>query len=129
MVAADRFLMDRYLFLAFFIMPGVFVAVSLWSTALTVVIFCLLIVTFLFSATVSWLQENKKDSLPATLQSWDFLPLPLRSLEPYDRLCCCFKGDKEDEQPKLGGAAAKADLATAAKRLETLDEGAETLRP
>ena len=38
---------------------------------------------------------------------------------------CCFKGDKEDEQPKLGGAAAKADLATAAKRLETLDEGAD----
>ena len=127
--AVYRWFPLMYLFLAFFIMPGVFVAVSLWSTALTVVIFCLLIVTFLFSATVSWLQENKKDSLPATLQSWDFLPLPLRSLEPYDRLCCCFKGGAEDEQPKLGGAAAKADLATAAKRLETLDEGTESLRP
>ena len=92
---------------------GVFVAVSLWSTALTVVIFCLLIVTFLFSATVSWLQENKKDSLLATLQSWDFLPLPLRSLEPYDRLCCCFKSDKEEAGDKKEGKADDVEAPTA----------------
>ena len=46
--------------------------------------------------------QNKKPKylikcLPKFLQTWEFLPLPLRSLEPYDKIikkacfCCCKK--------------------------------------
>ena len=111
--AVYRWFPLMYLFLAFFLMPGIFVGLSLWSTALTVIVFILLFLTFIFSSVVSWMQENKKDSLPATLQSWDFLPLPLRSLEPYDRLCCCFKSDKEEAGDKKEAKADDVEAPTA----------------
>ena len=41
------------------------------------------------------MQEKFPDRLPEKLRSWDFLPEPLHSLAPYDRLIhkimCCKK--------------------------------------
>ena len=45
-----------------------------------------IIILVIFIVVVNNLQVKKPDSLPKKLQSWDFLPLGLRSLEPYDRL-------------------------------------------
>ena len=42
------------------------------------------------------LQNKKPNWLPKVLRTWDFLPEPLRSLEPYDKIMmkyvlCCKK--------------------------------------
>lgn len=51
-------------------------------------IISVMVLTFLQSKT------QTKAYLPNFLKTWDFLPLPLRSLYPYDKflktyLCCC----------------------------------------
>ena len=52
----------------------------------------LLIIT---ASVVTKMQEKFPDYLPEKLRSWDFLPEPLHSLDPYDRLIqrmvCCKK--------------------------------------
>ena len=48
-----------------------------------------------FIIVVNVLQNNKPSWLPKILQTWLFLPLFLRSLEPYNRvvtkMLCCAK--------------------------------------
>ena len=46
---------------------------------------------------INYIQNKKPKCLPNFLLTWEFLPLPLRSLEPYDKVikkacfCCCKK--------------------------------------
>merc|ERR1711953_794435 len=61
-------------------------------------IFPLLIITLLaFSVTVTKMQTACPSFLPPLFRSWEFLPLPLHSLDPWDRVivaalgCCCSK--------------------------------------
>merc|ERR1719453_2226981 len=42
----------------------------------------------LFVVTVNTLQTRKPDVLPGLLKDWSFLPAPMRSLEPMDRILC-----------------------------------------
>ena len=42
----------------------------------------------LFIYVVNKLQVKKPEWLPAKLQSWEWLPLWMRSLEPFDRVVC-----------------------------------------
>lgn len=47
----------------------------------------------IFVLIVNELQDKRPHWLPNILKTWDFLPLPLRSLDPYDKyfaffLCC-----------------------------------------
>jgi sodium-dependent phosphate cotransporter len=77
-----------YIFVMFFIVPGLFVALSIASSALTIIVAVTVVVTIIFTAVVNHYQDTKRDSLPGCLQSWDCLPLFMRSLEPYDRICC-----------------------------------------
>merc|ERR1711998_24624 len=59
-----------YLFMCFFLIPLIFFGVSL------------------FVVTVNTLQTRKPDVLPGLLKDWSFLPAPMRSLEPMDRILC-----------------------------------------
>merc|ERR1719365_327183 len=66
--------------------------------SMVVVTFTLLLVTLLaFSVTVTKMQTACPRILPPLLRSWAFLPLPLHSLDPWDRAivaalgCCCSK--------------------------------------
>merc|ERR1711860_197671 len=67
-----------YIIMLFFVMPGIFVAL-----------------TFIDS------KECLKQKLPEFLHTFEFLPKPLRSLEPYDKiltsLTCCKKCSADPE--------------------------------
>merc|ERR1711998_607906 len=67
-----------YLFMCFF----------LGSTVACVVIGIICFLVFLFVVTVNTLQTRKPDVLPGLLKDWSFLPAPMRSLEPMDRIPC-----------------------------------------
>ncbi|KAB7507126.1 Sodium-dependent phosphate transport protein 2A [Armadillidium nasatum] len=53
------------------------------------------IIIVVFVVIINLIQKKKRSLLPKVLQNWNFLPKPLRSLEPYDRvvtsLPCCKK--------------------------------------
>ena len=95
------------IFLAFFVVPGIFVALSIASSVLTIIVAVGLVVVVIFAATVTHYQDTKPDSLPGCLRTWDCLPSFMRSLEPYDRVCCavCNKAIAKKT------AAAEAELA------------------
>merc|ERR1719228_2677868 len=66
----------------------------------------LLITIIIFSVIVTNLQNSHPSLLPTLLQNWNFLPLWLHSLDPWDELvmtaigCCCRKKGWDDEQLK-----------------------------
>jgi sodium-dependent phosphate cotransporter len=65
--------------------------------------FCPLILIILFVLIVNFIKTKKPEILPNLLKTWDFLPEPLRSLKPYDRiifkyLFCCKCCNKLKQQ-------------------------------
>merc|ERR1712167_8603 len=92
-----------YLFMCFFIIPAIFFALSIASTAAAVVVGIIFFLIFLFIVIVNTLQTRKPDVLPGMLKSWDFLPECMRSLGPMDpvlcapmsKVCCACCGPKE----------------------------------
>lgn len=103
-VADYRWFAIAYLISVFFVFPTIVVALSvpgwyvLFGVALPFVIILIAVIV------INTMQNNCRDSLPKVLRTWDFLPLWLRSLEPYDRLfrklCGCCKTcrvEPEDE--------------------------------
>ena len=79
-------------------------------------------------ATMNCLQSHEKLSkiLPEKLRNWQFLPEPLRSLEPYDRILtgcsCCHPSDQEANESLNKGK--ESDLVVPATNLafSTTDE-------
>jgi sodium-dependent phosphate cotransporter len=78
-----------YIIGMFFVLPSLFVVLTFIDTKgiamyTVLALMVLLIVTIV---SLNLLQDNlkTKNKLPSVLQDWDFLPEPLRSLEPYDR--------------------------------------------
>nr|KAG5712137.1 hypothetical protein BaRGS_014487 [Batillaria attramentaria] len=92
-----------YLVVMFFLLPLSVFGLSLagWKVFLGVLLPLFLLMVFV--VVVNILQTKKPSVLPSKLRSWEFLPEPLRSLAPYDRLivrmreCCpCAKNSKVD---------------------------------
>ncbi|KAK3595935.1 hypothetical protein CHS0354_032443 [Potamilus streckersoni] len=88
-----------YLILMFFVIPAITFALSEVSwIALTAVLVPIAVVIFVL-AVIKCIQTKKPGILPQKLQNWKWLPKPLRSLEPYDRIMmkatgnciCCRK--------------------------------------
>jgi sodium-dependent phosphate cotransporter len=86
--AEYRWFAMAYIFVAFLIIPGVLVGLSIAGLAAFLVFLIPSVFVALFVAVVNFLQGNHKEKLPETLQTWEFLPLCLRSLEPLDRVFC-----------------------------------------
>jgi len=92
-----------YLILLYFILPLIVFGLSLagWYVLLAVLGPVVLLIVAIVIINV--LQSKRPTWLPAVMRSWHWLPLPLRSLEPYDRIitiCCrckrcrrCFRTD------------------------------------
>merc|ERR1711915_190044 len=75
-----------YLLLAFFLLPLIIFALSLigpLALYLTLIPAALIII---FVTIINFLQKRAHKKLPQVLQTWEFLPEPLRSLEPLDRM-------------------------------------------
>jgi len=102
-----------YLFFAFFLIPLIFMGLSLWGTVPLVIAIVIVVSVAAFVLILNVLQARALHLLPVTLHTWDFLPEYLRSLEPLDRavcmplggiaarVCCCCKRTIEG-QPTNG---------------------------
>jgi len=93
-----------YLCFMFFIFPATMFALSLAGPIPLYTVTILIVTTLILSVTVTNLQTTAPTYLPRTLQNWNFLPLWLHSLDPYDELvsaaiggCCRKKGWDDDD--------------------------------
>lgn len=94
--ARYRWFAVAYLFGVFFIIPCVLLALSLagvWVLGTVLVIVALIIILTII---LNQLQRRCPQRLPSQLQTWEFLPLWMRSLQPYDEfflkyLCRCSR--------------------------------------
>ena len=90
-----------YLFGMFLVIPGIIFLLSLAGPITIYIVFipfAILILTIVF---ITQLQKRRPHLLPVKFRSWNFLPKPLRSLEPMDRLVVSCLGRKKSEYPDL----------------------------
>ena len=73
-----------YLFSVFLVFPGIILGLSLAGWEVLAGIMIPVIVFVLIIVVINIIQVFKKHWLPVRLQDWEWLPQPLRSLEPYD---------------------------------------------
>ena len=83
--AEYRWFAIAYLFVVFFIFPGAIFGLSLAGWKIFAGIMVPIVVFFLVIIIINIMQDKKQNWLPSRLQTWKWLPEPLRSLEPYDR--------------------------------------------
>lgn len=100
--AGYRWFAVAYLILLYFILPLTIFGLSLAGWYVLLGVFGPIVVFIAVIIMINLLQSKRPNYLPAGLRSWNWLPLPLRSLEPYDRaitVCCRGKrcGDRKRE--------------------------------
>ena len=87
-----------YLIVMFILLPGFIMGISLNDIVFAVIGIPFLII-IIFVVIVNVMQRKNPKFLPSKLRDWDFLPLFLHSLEPYDRVItgwrCCDKCTQE----------------------------------
>ncbi|XP_031705225.1 sodium-dependent phosphate transport protein 2B-like [Anarrhichthys ocellatus] len=110
--AEYRWFAGLYLFLCFLVLPLSVFGLSLagWQVLVGVCVPIIALVIFVIITNV--MQSRYPRFLPQCLRSWDFLPRPLHSMEPWDAMvtsvfgfcgkhcCCCCKCCKKDEDEK-----------------------------
>ncbi|XP_077990591.1 sodium-dependent phosphate transport protein 2B-like [Glandiceps talaboti] len=84
--AGYRWFSIAYILIIFFLIPSIFLALSLlgWQYVVVAVVIVVIIVGSII--TLNIFQTKCAGNLPKKLQTWDFLPKYLRSLEPYDNI-------------------------------------------
>jgi solute carrier family 34 (sodium-dependent phosphate cotransporter) len=81
-----------YLILLYLLFPLAIFGLSVASIWALVGVGIPVIIIAIFVVIVNIIQSKRPNWLPEFLRSWDFLPLPLHSLEPYDRvITVCFR--------------------------------------
>ena len=70
----------------FLVFPGFIFLLSLAGPIVIYVVFVPIAALLLLITIVNLLQKRKPKLLPAKLQNWEFLPEPVRSLDPVDRM-------------------------------------------
>ncbi|XP_042355315.1 sodium-dependent phosphate transport protein 2A-like [Plectropomus leopardus] len=84
--ARYRWFAVLYLLLCFLLLPSLVFALSMAGWKVMMGIGVPVIVVIIFGTTVNVLQAHRPDCLPLRLQSWDFLPVWMTSLQPLDDL-------------------------------------------
>ncbi|XP_076031370.1 sodium-dependent phosphate transport protein 2B-like [Oratosquilla oratoria] len=90
-----------YLVLMFFLLPGFVFILSLGGPLVFPAVGVPLLLLFLIVILINIMQRKKPELLPFKLRTWTWLPKPLRSLEPYDRIFTalpCCRTCKESQQ-------------------------------
>ena len=95
-----RWFAVAYLILLYFVVPLVVFGLSLAGWYVLLAVLGPVVVLLVVVVVVNVLQSRRPRWLPATLRSWDWLPLALHSLRPYDGVitaCCrCCRRDADD---------------------------------
>ncbi|EDV27838.1 uncharacterized protein TRIADDRAFT_21879, partial [Trichoplax adhaerens] len=98
--AKYRWFAVAYLVFMFFIIPGAILGLSLAGWYVLLAVGGPFLLLLIFIGIINVLQKRKPNLLPKGLQSWDWAPIWLRSLEPYDRIfsriCCYSKRSKPE---------------------------------
>ncbi|KAF4531930.1 hypothetical protein B566_EDAN000959 [Ephemera danica] len=112
--AKYRWFAAAYLLAAFFLIPMAVFLLSLAGIVALYVVGVPLVVLILLIVFINLIQNHKPDWLPKKFQTWDWLPLCLRSLEPLDKvlshLACCRKKKKSNKTFGQVNAAFQADV-------------------
>ncbi|CAG7733910.1 unnamed protein product [Allacma fusca] len=73
-----------YMVVMFAVLPAIVISLSLGGP-IPVIVFCSIIgILFATIALVTLIQRKRPSLLPERFRTWKWLPLPLRSLQPYD---------------------------------------------
>eukprot|EP00092_Neocalanus_flemingeri_P030000 GFUD01032570.1.p1 GENE.GFUD01032570.1~~GFUD01032570.1.p1 ORF type:complete len:613 (+),score=165.86 GFUD01032570.1:180-2018(+) len=92
-----------YLCFMFFIFPVTMFGLSMAGPIPLYIVTILILTILIISVTITNIQTSAPTYLPGMLQNWNFLPLWLHSLDPWDELvmavfgCCRKKGWKDDD--------------------------------
>ena len=84
--AKYRWFAIAYITLIFFIIPGLVFALSLAGTYVFIAIAVPIFLLIICVVAINVLQRKRPRLLPHKLQSWEWMPLCIRSLEPYDKI-------------------------------------------
>ncbi|XP_052377712.1 sodium-dependent phosphate transport protein 2A [Oncorhynchus keta] len=98
--AKYRWFAVLYLLLCFLLLPSLVFALSMAGWQIMAGVGVPFAATLLLVSVVNMLQVHRPGCLPVRLQSWDFLPVWMHSLQPLDTLLtkvtlCCTKGASE----------------------------------
>jgi len=100
-----RWFAVAYLILLYAILPLAVFGLSLAGWYVLLAVLGPVVILVLVIIIINVLQSKRPNCLPAKLRSWEWLPVPLRSLAPYDRaitICCKRKrrgNCRTDESP------------------------------
>lgn len=97
--AQYRWFAGLYIISCFFVIPLFIFSLSLAGWQVLVGVLVPIVVLLISVIVVNVLQTRRPQWLPQCLRSWDFLPLWMHSLEPWDHIvswvlghcCCCCK--------------------------------------
>lgn len=93
-----------YILAMFFILPAAIFALSVPGWYVLAAVLIPIVTVCIVVSVIKCIQAKRPQCLPSVLQSWKFLPEPLRSLAPYDKLmrklCFCNRFSKEQEGEK-----------------------------
>ena len=103
--AKYRWYAIAYLIVVFFLLPLLVFGLSVAGWYVLVAVGSPIALFILIIAIIKFIQYKKPSILPTKLQNWKFLPEPLRSLAPYNKVftvcktkCCTCCGDEEKDR-------------------------------
>lgn len=85
-VAQYRWFAIFYMILLFGVLPGVVLGLSFAGNVFVIVFSSIVVAIIIFIIAVNIIREKKPNLLPRVLRTWTWLPVPFRSLEPYDKI-------------------------------------------
>uniref|UniRef100_A0A3Q2E598 Sodium-dependent phosphate transport protein 2B n=1 Tax=Cyprinodon variegatus TaxID=28743 RepID=A0A3Q2E598_CYPVA len=119
-----RWFAALYLILCFLILPLSVFGLSIAGWKVLVGVAVPIAGIFVIVVIINLVQSRKPRFLPKFLRNWDFLPLPLHSMEPWDKIisssmlfcgrhcCCCCKCSnccsKDEEAEKISRTSSRS---------------------
>ncbi|XP_060080597.1 sodium-dependent phosphate transport protein 2B-like [Ylistrum balloti] len=105
-----------YIVVAFFLVPGTVLGLSLAGTMVLLAVGVPLLTAIVIIILINVLQRKMNNCLPRILRNWDFLPEPLHSLDPLDRVltkiigvCKCCRNRDESSSPEENSLHGKSN--------------------
>jgi hypothetical protein len=84
-----------YMVAMFAVLPAIFIGLSFAGSIYVICLVSIVGVIIVVIVIISLLQNKSPKFLPPMMRTWEWVPLPLRSLKPYDdlftRMSCCAK--------------------------------------